>query len=147
MRYRNCMTFPIRSASATVGGIFVFGRILDKIRLDAQGQLPAGYNLGIIEGKKTFDDRVCRFLGVSFEELRQRTLQGGSDEDILDWCFQNGRCPDAEQIEVWNTFMQKRGWNDPATPGLQQQKADAGLAHRDDIQTFFALFDAEEGRA
>lgn len=141
------MSFPIRSASATVSGLFVFGRILDKIRLDAEGLLPAGYNLGIIVGKKTFDDRVCRFLGLDFESLRERTLQGGSDEEILEWCYANGRRPDDEQIEVWNTFMQKRGWNDPASPGLQQQKADAGLSHRDDIQTFFALFDAEEGRA
>lgn len=141
------MSFPIRSASATVGGIVVFGRILDKIRLDAQGLLPGGYHVGIIPGKKTFDDRVCRFLGVDFDALRARTLQGGSDEEILDWCFAHGRRPDDEQIEVWNAFMQKRGWNDAATPGLAQQKADAGLAHRDDIQTFFALFDAEEGRA
>jgi hypothetical protein len=141
------MSFPLRSASATVGGIVVFGRIIDKIRLDDQGLLPAGYHVGIIPGKKTFDDRVCRFLGVDFEALRDRTLLGGSDEEILDWCFAHGRRPDDEQIEVWNAFMQKRGWNDAATPGLAQQKADAGLAQRDDIQTFFALFDAEEGRA
>ena len=141
------MSFPIRSASATVGGLFVFGRILDKIRLDAEGLLPAGYHVGIIPGKKTFDDRVCRFLGVDFEALRERTLSGGSDEEILEWCFEQGRRPNEEQIEVWNAFMQKRGWNDAATSGLHQQKADAGLAHRDDIQTFFALFDAEEGRA
>lgn len=141
------MSFPLRSPADVVGGIFVFGRILDKIRLDAQGLLPAGYNVGIISGKKTFDDRVCRFLGVEFEALRERTLKGGNDEEILAWCFETGHKPDDEQIEVWNTFMQKRGWNDPATPGLQQQKADAGLAHRDDIVTFFQLFDVEEGRA
>lgn len=141
------MSFPLRSASAQVGGLFVLGRILDKIRLDAQGQLPAGYHVGLIPGKKTFDDRICRFLGVDFEALRARTLQGGSDEEILAWCYEHGRRPDEEQIEVWNSFMQKRGWNDAATTGLQQQKAVAGLAHRDDIQTFFALFDAEEGRA
>jgi gluconokinase len=74
-------------------------------------------------------------------------LQGGSDEEVIEWCFENGRRSDAEQIEIWNGFMQKRGWNDAATAGLVRQKIDAGLAHRDDIQTFFALFDAEEGRA
>lgn len=138
------MSFPIRSAAATVGDIFVFGRVLDKIRLDAQGLLPPGYHVGVIAGKKTFDDRLCRFLGVSFEALRERTLQGGSDEEILEWCFANGRRPDPEQIEIWNGFMQKRGWNDAASAGLEQQKAAAGLADRSDIQTFFALFDAEE---
>lgn len=141
------MSFPLRSPKATVGGIVVFGRILDKIRLFAsEGKLPEGYHLGLIEGARTFDDRVCRFLGVSFEALLQRTLQGGSDEDTLDWCFQNGRRPDAEQIEVWNTFMQKRGWRDSASAGLARQKEEAGLAHRNDIEVFFDLMDVEEGR-
>jgi gluconokinase len=47
----------------------------------------------------------------------------------------------------FNGFMQKRGWRDPATPGLEQQRAEAGLAHRTDLVTFFDLMDTEEGRA
>lgn len=125
----------------------VFGRILDKIRLHARGELPPGYHLGVIEGKRTFDDRVCRLLDVSFEALTARTLEGGTDEEILAWCFQNGRQPDPEHIELFNGFMQKRGWRDPATPGLEQQRAEAGLAHRPDLVTFFDLMDTEEGRA
>jgi hypothetical protein len=141
------MSFPLRSPRATVGGIVVFGRILDKIRLFARdGRLPEGYHLGLIEGARTFDDRVCRFLGVSFEALSQRTLQGGSDEEILEWCFQTGKRPDAEQIEIWNTFMQKRGWRDSASEGLARQKKEAGLDHRSDIEVFFDLMDIEEGR-
>lgn len=141
------MSFPLRSPNSTVGGIVVFGRILDKIRLFAmKGQLPDGYHLGPIEGARTFDDRVCRFLGVSFDALSKRTLEGGSDEDVLEWCFQHGNRPDDEQIEVWNTFMQKRGWRDSASMGLAKQKAEAGLAHRDDIEVFFDLMDVEEGR-
>ena len=140
------MSFPIRSPRDPVGGIFVFGRILDKIRLHAQGKLPAGYNVGIIAGKRTFDDRVCKFLGVDFAALTARTLQGGSDEEILEWCFQNGRKPDAEQIEIWNGFMFKRGWRDAASAGLVQQREQAGLVRREDIVTFFDLMDVEEGR-
>ncbi len=142
------MAFPIRSPRDLVGGIAVFGRILDKIRLNArEGQLPEGYHLGVIPGKRTFDDRVCRLLDVDFDVLTQRTLAGGSDEEILEWCFQTGRRPDAEQIEIWNGFMHKRGWRDAASKGLEEQKAEAGLGHRDDIVTFFDLMDAEEGRA
>ena len=140
------MSFPIRSPRDPVGGIFVFGRILDKIRLHAQGKLPAGYNLGIIAGKRTFDDRVCKLLGIDFDSLSARTLQGGSDEEILEWCFQNGRKPDAEQIELFNGFMFKRGWRDAASTGLVQQREQAGLGHREDIVTFFDLMDIEEGR-
>jgi len=142
------MAFPLRSPRAAVGGLFVFGRILDKIRLQAQdGCLPEGYHLGVIPGRRTFDDRVCRFLEVEFEALRSRTLQGGTDEEVLEWCFRHGHRPDAEQLEIWNGFMQKRGWKDGASTGLAEQKAAAGLADREDIQTFFDLMDAEEGRS
>lgn len=141
------MAFPLRSPRELVGGIAVFGRILDKIRVHAKdGRLPTGYHLGVIPGKRTFDDRVCRFLGVEFDALAQRTLAGGTDGEILEWCFQNGRRPDAEQIEIWNGFMQKRGWRDSASVGLEEQKLAAGLADRADIQTFFDLMDVEEGR-
>ncbi len=141
------MSFPLRSPRDTVGGIMVFGRILDKIRLHARGELPAGYHIGLIEGKRTFDDRVCQLLGVSFEDLSARVVQGGSDEEILEWCFANGRRPDAEHIELFNGFMQKRGWRDAASAGLAEQRAEAGLGHREDLVTFFDLMDTEEGRA
>ena len=141
------MAFPVRSPRATVGGIMVFGRILDKIRLHAGPGLPPGYHLGLIEGKRTFDDRVCCLLGVPFEALTARTLEGGTDEEILEWCFEKGRRPDAEHIELFNGFMQKRGWRDAASAGLEVQKAEAGLGHRDDLVTFFELMDTEEGRA
>lgn len=142
------MSFPIRSPRQTVGGLYVFGRILDKIRLQAKdGCLPDGYHLGPIQGKRTFDDRVCCFLGVSFEDLTKRTLEGGSDEEVLEWCYLTGRRPDEEQIEIWNGFMMKRGWRDAASQGLAVQKADAGFGNREDIQTFFDLMDAEEGHA
>jgi len=142
------MSFPLRSPRDTVGGIVVFGRILDKIRLNArEGRLPDGYHLGPMEGNRSFDDRVCCFLGVDFDALSARTLQGGTDEEILEWCFQtSGRRPNAEQIEVWNGFLSKRGWRDSGSAGLVKEKEATGLSHRDDLQTFFDVMDVEEGR-
>jgi hypothetical protein len=141
------MAFPLRSPRDTVGGIMVFGRILDKIRLNArEGGLPEGYHLDFIPGKRTFDDRVCTLLGVSFQALTERVLAGGTDEEVLQWCFENGRRPDAESVQLFNGFMTKRGWRDEASGALEEQKADAGLAHREDIVTFFDLMDVEEGR-
>jgi len=90
---------------------------------------------------------VCKFLGVEFTELAERTLQGGTDEEILEWCFARGSRPNPEQIEVWNGFMSKRGWRDSAQSGFDTAKAEAGFAGRDDIQCYFDLMDAEEGRA
>lgn len=141
------MSFPIRSPRDLTGGIVVFARVLDKIRLNGQGMLPAGYHLGNIEGNRTFDDRLCKFLNIDFDALSARTLAGGTDEEILAWCFTEGRQPDAEQIEIWNAFLTKRGWRDSGTPGLVKNKAEAGLANRDDLLTYFDLMEVEEGRA
>lgn len=141
------MAFPIRSPRDLVGGIAVFGRILDKIRLNAkEGRLPDGYHLGYLPGNRTFDERVCKFLGVDFNALSKRTLEGGTDEEILEWCCLNGQRPTAEQIEIWNGFMHKRGWRDAASAGLVKQREEAGLGQREDLVTFFDLMDAEEGR-
>ncbi len=141
------MKFPIRSPRTLTGGIVVFARILDKIRLHAAGKLPQGYHVGIVPGNRTFDDRLCKFLAIDFDSLAARTLEGGSDEEILKWCFSHGCQPDAEQIEVWNAFLSKRGWRDPATTGFEKSKIEAGFGDRDDIQTFFDLMDAEENRS
>ncbi len=143
-KVRTAMSFPIRSAREQTAGIYVFARILDKIRLHAEGRLPQGYHVGVIPGNRTFDDRVCKFLGVSFEALQARTLEGGTDGEVMDWCFENGARPTAEQIEIWNGFMFKRGWRD--TSGFDKDKADAGFADRPEVMTYFDLFDAEEGR-
>ena len=141
------MAFPFRSPRDTVGGIVVFGRILDKIRYFArEGKLPEGYHLGYMPGNRTFDERVCKFLGVDFNALTQRTNEGGTDEEIFEWCCQTGKRPSPEQIEIWNGFMSKRGWNDTASAGLQRNKEEAGFSDRDDIVVFFDLMDVEEGR-
>ncbi|MEX1114854.1 MAG: DUF5069 domain-containing protein [Akkermansiaceae bacterium] len=141
------MSFPIRSPRHQVHGIDIFARIVDKIRLNAEGKLPEGYTLGVVLGSHTFDERVCRLLGVSFEDLSARTLQGGTDEELMEWCFENGRKPDEEQIEVWNGFMSKRGWRDSASESLYNQKVATGLSAWSEIMTFFDLIDVEEGRA
>jgi len=126
-------------------GLIYFARMLDKIRLHAQGQLPADYFVGV-EDPTFFDARCARFLGVDYEELAIRTLQGGSDEEILEWCFEHGRKPDEEEILIWNAFLFKRGWRDEASEDLQAAKQRLGWENRDEIQTWIDLHQAEEGR-
>ena len=135
----------LRSAHEEVGGIVYFGRMLDKIRLKAQGKLPADYNTGT-KSWFDFDARCTRFLRVSYPALKKRTLLGGSDLQILRWCFKHGRKPGSEEIEIWNTFMRKRGWNDSSSDGLMADKIAAGLKNRSDLVTWFDLFDADEQR-
>jgi uncharacterized protein DUF5069 len=127
-------------------GLVYFARMLDKIRLHAAGELPPGYYVGITGDPTVFDARITRFLGVDYEQLRKRTLQGGTNEEILDWCFQNGRRPNEEEIEIFSAFLLKRGWRDGGSAELAEEKKKAGLGDRDDVQTFVDFHDADEGR-
>ncbi len=133
----------LRSSSEKVGGLVFFGRMLDKIRLHAAGKLPGDYTLGAGDGT-WFDGRCTRFLGVDYAALVQRTLQGGTDEEILEWCFQTGRRPNAEEIDVWNGFLSKRGWRDVSTPKLEEVKRQYGFGDRADIVTWFDFHRADE---
>jgi uncharacterized protein DUF5069 len=130
-----------------IKGLVYFARMLDKIRLNARGELPADYFVGGVEEDPTlFDARCARFLGVNYDDVAIRTLQGGSDEEILEWCFEHGRRPSEEEIKIWNAFLLKRGWRDEASEDLQAAKERNGWGNRVDIQTWVDLHDAEEGR-
>jgi len=118
-----------------------FGRLLDRLRLKGQGDLPSEWQS---EVSVATEGRCVRFLRVNHEALEERALQGGSDDELLEWCFQCGRRPSNEDIQIWNAFMTKRGWRDDASDTLQQAKNGAGLAHRADIQTYFDLLEALE---
>lgn len=133
----------LRSPYAQVGGIVYFGRMIDKIRLHAAGQLPTDYQPNLGSG---FDGRCVNFLFVEYPALVERVKQGGTDEEILNWCFAQTRKPTPEEIEVWNEFMRKRGWNDEASPMLQRRLREGGFEDRTDIQTFFDFIDLDEGR-
>jgi gluconokinase len=138
------MTQYPSSAYDTVGGIVYFARMLAKIRLMAAGKLPSDYhkNLGI-----GFDGRCCRFLRVTYPAIQARVQQGGTDEEILQWCFEHGRKPNDEEILIWNAFMTKRGWRDDNTEDLDRYKADSGFSGRGEIQTLFDYYEFDEGRA
>jgi hypothetical protein len=125
--------------------VLFFARMLDKIRLKAKGLLPNDYNVGC--GDPTcFDARFCQFLELDYDRLVERTLAGGNDEEILDWCFQTTRRPNDEAILLWNSFVIKRGWRDESAGDLEATKETHGLGHRADIQTWADFHAVDEGR-
>ena len=132
-----------RSAYDKVGGIVYFPRMLDKIRLHADGQLPADYHKNLGQGH---DARTCRYLHVDYPKVVERVKQGGTDEEILQWCYQQGRALNETEIEIWNGFMTKRGWNDEMSETLEKYKKDNGLGHRPDIVTGFDFYEVDEKR-
>ena len=129
--------------AAKVGGIVYLGRLLDKIRVHARGELPPDYQANLGRG---FDESCCAFLHVQYSALVELAKQGASDEEILGWCFENGRRPSDDEIHIWNTFMRKRGWNDEISETLTRRKKEAAMAGRSEIRTMFEFIDADEGR-
>ena len=133
---------PLSPYQETLGLIY-FARMLDKIRLHAKQELREDFQANLGKG---FDGRCTHFLRIAYPDLVRRTLEGGTDEEILRWCFQHGREPSEGDIFVWNGFLRKVGWNDPMTETLARRKRESGLEGRDDIQTMLDYFEVDEGR-
>ena len=135
----------LRSPSAQVGGLVYFGRMLDKIRLASAGKLPEGWQAARGMAKGSFDSRCCKLLHIDYAALEAETLKGGGDEELLAWAYAHGRQPDADEIEIWNGFMMKRGWRDAGTQRLHERLAEIGLPPGT-VLTMFEFIDVDEGR-
>lgn len=136
----------LRSPHDQVNGLVYFGRMLDKIRLYATGQLPEGWQpmRGMAQG--SFDWRCCRFLNLDYAVIEAETLKADkTDEQLLEWAYTQSRRPAEDEIEVWNGFMTKRGWRDAGTQRLHERLAEIGLPP-EAAQTMFEFIDIDEGR-
>ena len=136
----------LRSCYAKVGRLIYFGRMLDKLRLHAAGQLPAEYVVNLGDEKfLTLDGRCCRFLGDPYPALRDRALAGGTDEEILAWAHAHGAPRTDEECHVWNRFILKLGWRDERSSVLPQRIRDSGLTGKP-IETIIDHIEYDEGR-
>ena len=135
-------TAPLSAYQETLGMIY-FSRMLDKIRRHAAGTLREDFcdNLGT-----GFDGRCVNLLRVKYEDLAARVLQGGSDEEILKWCFETGRELNEGDIFIWNNYLKKVGWKDAVSAILARRKQESGLEGRDEIETMLEYFEYDEGR-
>ncbi len=136
------MKKPITAYQETLGMIYV-ARMLNKIRLNQAHELHEDFHANLGKG---MDGRCCGFLRVSYEDLASRVAKGGSDDDILNWCFESGRKLDEGDVFIWNSFVSKYGWRDGASEMLIKRKKESGLENLDELQTFAEYFEYDEGR-
>jgi Domain of unknown function (DUF5069) len=134
-----------KSPKEMTSGMMYFGRMLDKIRLRARGELHDDYEANFGHNQR-MDGVCCNFLRVSHPDLCERIRQGGTDEEILEWCFDKGRRLNEGDLMIWNGFISKFGWNDFATARLERSKKALGITNRSDIATIPDLMDFDEGR-
>jgi hypothetical protein len=91
------------------------------------------------------DGRCCRFLGVRYADLRERTLAGDTDEAVLAWAHAHGTPRPDEECHMWNRFILKLGWRDERSSLLPQRILDAGLTGKP-IETIIDHIEFDEGR-
>lgn len=136
----------LRSCYDKVGRLIYFGRMLDKIRLQAAGRLPADYGDYLGErDSPTLDGRCCRFLGVPYSAIREHALAGESDETVLAWAHANGTPRSDEECHMWNRFVAKLGWRDERSHLLPQRIKESGLEGKP-IETLIDHIEFDEGR-
>ena len=134
----------IKGCYEKTGSMFYFARMCSKIRLHAQGNLPEDYFDMLGDG---FDGRTCRYLGVDYEDIKAQVLTGKSDEEVLAWCFENGRQLTDEEILIYNSFMSKRGWRDDETAEfIPAMIKEYGVPDDGRVLTDFDLIEIDEGR-
>jgi gluconokinase len=136
--------FP-KSPKETTKGLMYFPRMLDKIRMHLSGELHDDYkeNFG---APQTGDSGLCNFLRVHHRDVIERVKQGGTDDEILEWCFEKGRRLNEGDVFIWNAFISKLGWRDRVTPRLEERKKEMGIADRNDVQCISDLIDFDEER-
>lgn len=139
-------TPAIRSPYTKIAGLVWFGRMLDKIRVAQAGQLPPDYEK--LRGKG-LDGAFLKILQVDYAAIEERVRQGGSDEDILNWCFSRrpGGAPGEDELRMWNHYLSKMGWRDEYSERRQEAQRRYGIAtDHPAVHTYYDLLDLDEGR-
>ena len=132
-----------RSARETMCGWVYLPRFIDKIRLHQAGKLHADYQENFTKG---FDGAWLKTAGVPPETFIEIVKISITDGQVADWVAGNVKKTDAEK-KAFNDFILNRGRDDEALKArLKMRKEEAGLAQRDDIQTFVDFIDADEKR-
>lgn len=117
-------------------------RFVDKIRLHLAGKLHPDYQNNFTNG---FDAAWLKAAGVSAEPFIDVVKNSITDGEVCDWVRQNVKKTDAEKAELRN-FILNRGREGEAAERLKQRKEQAGIAHRNDVQTFVDLIEVDEKR-
>ena len=73
---------PLRSPRESLGGYILLPRLIDKVRLLAQEQLPQAYATNVLRTGFTLDGRFLTFAGLNAEALRRVILSRRTDDEV-----------------------------------------------------------------
>lgn len=96
------MSDRLRSPRERLGGYVILPRLIDKVRLHAQGFLPEPYVPFLLRPGLPLDGRFLAFTGLQREALRQAVLSNDDDEAILAWVTATALLHTSQEIEAWS---------------------------------------------
>jgi len=137
---------PLRSPRETLGGYVFLPRLIDKVRLQAQGKLPPEYIGNLLKPGLTLDGRLLAFTGLDAEELRRAILAAKTDEEILAWVERHAKPHTDDDKRRW--IAEIDAYRPNAEWATWRREVYKNLATRADPATLnlFDLIDMDEGR-
>ena len=85
--------------------------------------------------------------GVKAEEFIEVVRKSVTDGEVCDWVRKNVKKDDSVRVAHRERMLNYPRKDDAEMQArLKMRKEDAGVAHRDDIQTFVDFIDADEKR-
>jgi hypothetical protein len=132
-----------RSPHEMMDGWVHLPRFVDKIRLHLAAKLHSDYQNNFTKG---FDGEWLKAAGVSAPQFIEVVKQSIIDGQVCDWVRQYVKRSEAEKA-AFNSYVLNRGRDtEESAARLKTRKAESGLGHRDDVQTFVDFIDADEKR-
>lgn len=133
-----------RSPRETMCGWMHLPRFIDKIRLHQAGKLHPDYQPNLCKG---FDALWLETAGVKAEEFLEVVRKSLTDGEVCDWVRLHVRQPDSvKEAHRQRMLNHPRKEDAEMQARLKMRKEQAGLARREDIQTFVDFIDADEHR-
>ena len=120
-------------------------RFVDKVRLHLAGKLHPDYQANFCKG---FDGLWLEHAGLPAEQFIEVVRGAITDGEVCDWVQRNVTKPDSVKAAHRERMLAYPKKDDAEMQArLKMRKEQAGIAHRDEIQTFVDMIDADEQRS
>jgi hypothetical protein len=133
-----------RSPRETMCGWIYLPRFVDKIRLHLAGKLHSDYQPNFCKG---FDALWLESAGVDSKAFIEVVRGSITDGQVCDWVREHVKKSESVKAAHRERMLNTPKKDDPeAVARLEMRKAQAGLAARNELQTFVDYIDADEKR-
>ena len=136
----------LRSPREILGSYVILPRLIDKVRLHAQGTLPDDYVGQLMMPEPALDGRFLAFTGLDAERLRVAILSARTDDEVLAWVEQHARPHSDAEKRAW---AQDIGAYRPSPDRVHlRRERYPAVAAKIDVGgiSVFDLIDLDEGR-